>query len=91
MVILRLDAALYFANIGRAPTNLLTLAPLCGCTQRRACAGFLKERLRNEEKKNIAPLSRAPGKDVEEDTKKLYGSVHLIHHTVLSWCASLTT
>ena len=35
--------------------------------------GFLKERLRNEEKKKIAPLSRAPGKDVEEDTKKLYG------------------
>lgn len=56
MVILRLDAALYFANIG-----------------------FLKERLRNEEKKKIAPLSRAPGKDVEEDTKKLYGVV------VLDW------
>jgi hypothetical protein len=82
MVILRLDAALYFANIGRPP-QLASLAPLCGCTQRRACAGFLKERLRNEEKKNIAPLSRAPGKDVEEDTKKLYGTVHLI----LSWCA----
>jgi hypothetical protein len=47
----------------------------CACVSVRAsCTGFLKERLRNEEKKKIAPLSRAPGKDVEEDTKKLYGT-----------------
>lgn len=40
-----------------------------------ACfAGFLKEQLRNAEKKNIFPFSLAPGKDVEENNKRICGN-----------------
>lgn len=74
MFILRFDAALYFANIGLlSPAACL---PVCLFLNAALSPGFLKERLRNEEKKKIIPFSLCPSSDVENDRNKLLGILY---------------
>jgi len=80
MVVLRLDAALYFANVGISPSPFSSSHPKAN---RRI--GFLKDKIRIEERKKIDPLAWPANSDLEEGANRLRG----LHMNPQLWCSSL--